>query len=1330
MKPSSSNDESWVSSFDFARPPAFLRLRIDIMERICRFLPTQRDLFEITVANRTWSTASTPILWEAPVLRDPTTFQLFLGSATSRKRLALYVKRLSLCVRDGECPTIFRAMLDSVLTRHNQKNIPLRWPELIMHLVRQCENIEALKIYGWQLDPMKIESIGATLSQLTSLTVIGSNETFKRPFVLRNMMSRLRELRLDGEFYLSVEFAGTLASRAHALRSLEIPLCHGKNKNEMMEEQTLARLCSGELDLTELTLTEGRPMADVHVERVVSAFPNLRSLTLHGTTFVSAGIISTVIANCQNIENIELRADPQTISSQKNKSPTYKGTNSWSTAIHLKRLLLENMIVPEKVMEDLAQSCGSLKTIGLRNCEDITDDALIQLLECNDDLRTLHIIECTSIGDATLEGLARSAAQHSIQDIYMEACGPVSPRAIYLLCCATADHRLRRICFDGYNNLASSIVGSLAIERLDEAQNAAWGAVRLTLDERAIDALASADSQMNAELMEVPSNRYLTGEQLVMLANELHVSVTFLNDAIEKVQAEGPVDDSSNEQEPEQASKHEDYEQKTAHKSLSRVASLKSQYNLRPTTPALWAHANESEIQQYLPTSSSKIHNDNATVTSATSRSSRLSQRNSTTASTPVPDAEPVMEHEEEQDFEEPTTYENTHASTTTSYRLDQSPTPNYPAMQFVEPFTEEAEETPVAMPPPLPTAAPEPPLREEWPILTTTSNDAVSNNSNNNSKASKTVELGGWGSLNPTPWSKKVASTSKQPGPASQRQAEQPWTPYTAEHHEHRWQQETLEQQAPSFKRGGTGRGARSSFVMESDGWGTPENNIPWNDLRQQGYAHELLEKQKKTQFWDPVSQQYKTSGSAAPVARPTAAPSEPTPPALASTAWPPLEKASASPKKVPENKTKYSRQRSPEFLSSDEEDIDWDDDDGVTIKTSPALEPQHGRQQQQQQQQQAQPQARAHSKSLPDNTCSPKAPEKAAPRNKEDDSAAVAQWHDFASIGVAEQIARQEKTARHNTLTAAASFDAQSGFLIDTSDVVAGGKLNTKLTKDNNIAATTARNSSFESSSLWEEMSGLTMDNNNASPPISLEEKSDSIQDNALIDTNDDDLLSPEGDQSNATIQQPLIPDANLIQPLITHMSVNDPLESLIMDEGDPVQRNETPLSNVNLLEGNGSPLSNVGSAQGNGTPISSDDHMQGDDEASVSNVDSTQQVDDSLPGKKAPQRKRVPIMEHPKMKRIHKMELDVPDKGKRILEYRLIDTPEQIAQAFCKEHEVPENLHARVFEILNEVLGRKKTKCLLDEKDKQEKKKKKKSTKKKSSSTITEQATPPSS
>ncbi|KAI7856856.1 hypothetical protein BDC45DRAFT_502481 [Circinella umbellata] len=1341
------SQEEWASSFNWnTNQQGLLRLRTDEMEHLCLFLFTQRDLLELALVNRACNAVVLPILWRKPSLPVPEKLPPFLRTVASQKHLALYVKRISLCVRDGDCPTVFQPVHDSMLKRHQEK-IPLRWPKLIMHMVQQCENIETLKIYGWELTPMKIETIGATLKNLQSITIIGSNDHFQRPFVLRNLLSRLHELHLDGDFCISLDFANTLATRAQALRSLEIPLCYGDKR---IEKQALTRLCSGkkgELDLTALKLTNASPMQDEDVENVLSAFPNLRSFTLHGTINVTAGIISTAIIKCENIESIELRAHSQTVLRQVQKPAMHNFPNTWVSASRLKRLLLEYMAIPEKVMEDLAQSSDSLMTIGLRNCLHVTDKALVQLIECNESLKTLHIVDCELITDETLNGLAKSSARKTIQDVYIEHCGQITPRAVYLFCCATTNYRLQHLCFDGYRNLSSSTLGTF-IPPGEDTQSGGWES-RVTLDERAIDALASMDTQLTPDLLDLPKDKTITGEQLVLLAKELNIGVDVLNSAIEKIQSECPEEGTDDiDSGSEQASVYAGFEQKIEHKTLSRVSSLRTQHNLRPTTPARWAHANESDIQQYLPLSTSMDDHDNHTVISTISRrSSRHSQRSSrhsqrhSLIDTPEPEsttgyesehqAEPE-EHRMDDDIDDRFEDFNEHSTSSSIVSADDRSPPleTDNDMELVdEPFTEQEITTQrdtmaSSQVVTTTTTTTRPTVHENWPSLSTSNNIPSVNK-----KKTSEVELGGWGTNDMGPWTKKVQPSPKYSDslPPIRRRENESWVPYTEERYGQQWQQQTLELTQPTFK----SAGGRNSYSMESDGWGTPKSYVAWSDVRQQGFAREVLEQQRSTQFWDSQAQRYKSYDTSVSVKtwddgvakpshqpQPVATSNDSTPSNSLNTSWLPIKNVNSTlqeqqqqqSKKIPENNKKFSqlRPRSPEILSSDDEDINWDDDDGVTIKTSPVLVPQHGRQP-------PLPASRGHSKSFSESTKSVKPPGRPIGDN-------VAQWNDFASVGVAEQVVIQDQRARQNDQAAASHqrqqqsitpVDTQSGFLIDTSDVISKSVISdTKL-----ISTSFQPTSTSFDSSVWKAMSGLNMDNSiptstqseqsqqassprdGASATTTTTTTSIHVQNNTknMVDNTTDDLLSPTEETSTdmLSIQAPLTPRNNNTET----STIQQPLTPQVPESS---KVNSPHTADIGVSDSLKSALFETSQ-----TDASASDNSQ-----AVSTSLSSESL--SSPSGQSPSPKPETDQEpnaDPRGPRLGSFKISIPEKGDCVLKIYMNVSPEDSAREFCNENGIPD-MYDNVAALIKKAYDNLKTKKILETKGN----KKKKSSKKK--------------
>lgn len=520
-------NEQWLSSFDWDSRP-FLGLPNSAMERICRFLPTQEALYTACLIHPRWLKAATDVLWEAPELRDPESFRLFAESVKNHKKSALCVKRLSLCLRDEEHQTVFRPVMDSLLERHSSDHVRILTRSFLIHnMAQQCEKIRSYKIYGWALEPRMLGTLDTILTDLESLTLVGSNQSFQGVFMQRSLLSKLKELRLDGHFLISTQFAKVISERALSLESLQVSLSG-------MERVSLITLCTGRLSLRKLVLTQGKHLTDADAQGVLEAFPNLTELTLHGTTLISANTIVSAVTTCLSLAKLEIRAEPASLRTPMTISHTTHDLDMDS--LHLEHFLIENLNVPEEIINVLASRCPSLTTLGLKNCHSINDDSLVPLVEHAHRLTTLHLIACPDITETILQHLCRGPSRNTIRHIHIEQCGSISPRAIYQLCCQCSK-RLRHVRLVGYRNIAVSPIKDFAIERpenINSIQDDA--AIVITLDESNIDAMVNTDMSPEPELMSLPTSRYLTGSHIISLARILNMDVSVLENALDRAQ--------------------------------------------------------------------------------------------------------------------------------------------------------------------------------------------------------------------------------------------------------------------------------------------------------------------------------------------------------------------------------------------------------------------------------------------------------------------------------------------------------------------------------------------------------------------------------------------------------------------------------------------------------------------------------------------------------------------------------------------------------------------------------------------------------------------------
>lgn len=144
-------------------------------------------------------------------------------------------------------------------------------------------------------------------------------------------------------------------------------------------------------------------------------------------------------------------------------------------------------------------------------------------------------------------------------------------------------------------------------------------------------------------------------------------------------------------------------------------------------------------------------------------------------------------------------------------------------------------------------------------------------------------INLGGWGSGTNDAWSsvatpnpsfttkdialKRISFddlTKQQPQQQEQHQQSKPqeqqnggiWNGFTEESYRDRWNQTVLEvnpHARSARKNNRITRNGNNVAVIESEGWGSCNNYIPWEDVKQQGYVKEVLEEQKATPYWCP---------------------------------------------------------------------------------------------------------------------------------------------------------------------------------------------------------------------------------------------------------------------------------------------------------------------------------------------------------------------------------------------------------------------------------------------------------------------------------------------
>lgn len=537
--------EEWLVQWK-SQPQKCLHLRNSDMERICRALTTQRDVYELCLVHPMWQKAATDVLWEAPQFRTLAAIDRFAKSASQHKRLAMVVKRLSLMLRDQHVDTVFVPHVYSESAHHRHCHYKLTGTDFIQHLIQQCERIQSLRIYGWFLHPFDLESIGSRLPDLQDLTLIGCSSDIARLGVIqRSLLSKLRRLCLDGPFMLSESFITTLKNRALSLESLQIPLpsnwdhmtSSSSSSGNISNNDSYARAthtlikslaCTG-LELRSLTLTHALHMNHDHVRMLTQSFPELEELVIDGILGNSTHAAIMALTHSLGLKRLDIRAHAQSVTN----APTEDDDSICYPhgPLVLEKLLLENVDITDKQLMKVTDEAHKIEILGLSHCPWVTNIGVIHLLEHNPFLRTLHLIHCQHITDSFFEYLGDTNTNTAavIQDIHMEHCGSLHPRVLYQMCCRGVSYGLKRIKIVGYDNIMRSVIGRYAAVVHYDTNS-------ITLDQQAIMRIAELDVYQHRDLMPTLQNQYLTGEHIVLLSKELGISLTRLVEAIERVQ--------------------------------------------------------------------------------------------------------------------------------------------------------------------------------------------------------------------------------------------------------------------------------------------------------------------------------------------------------------------------------------------------------------------------------------------------------------------------------------------------------------------------------------------------------------------------------------------------------------------------------------------------------------------------------------------------------------------------------------------------------------------------------------------------------------------------
>ncbi|KAI8335419.1 hypothetical protein BC941DRAFT_514924 [Chlamydoabsidia padenii] len=519
---STSHNNTWNEDLQLYHSPGFNNH--DILERICLYLPTQQDCFQAGFIDQSWRYAATKVLWESPVFKTPSSFRKFLAIIDRDSRFALHVKHLTLCLPDEITTWPLHAV------RHHSSNNNMSRIDIIHHLVKSCQQLQSLTLYGWHLTQAHYDRLYIYLPHLKNLNVIGCNQQLEQTgFQLTPYLPHLTRLSLDGPFPISIQFAQAIATKARHLTTLQLSLVS-------MNETILNALCDDKasLDLTDLTLTDAAPIYDSHINMVLQRFTRLRKFRVEGSQYLTTAVIKSALKHCgRHLQYLDIRQATLMNKQQQGSDWDLDQQHHYNLrTLWMDRLWMDNVILNNVAFYCPYLTCLALTHTGL----DLTDSGI----ECLGNaalihLKHLYLIHCPMVTSKALIYLP----VRLLNTLHLEHLGAIDSVDLYHVCSQAMEYavavgntrsNLRRICVVGHEHVATWAMNALGVSSDSNSY-------QIILDQQAIDYLSTMD-----EFTRLTECRTLTSRQIVELARKLKMPSKVLIQLLDSLKVEPPVD--------------------------------------------------------------------------------------------------------------------------------------------------------------------------------------------------------------------------------------------------------------------------------------------------------------------------------------------------------------------------------------------------------------------------------------------------------------------------------------------------------------------------------------------------------------------------------------------------------------------------------------------------------------------------------------------------------------------------------------------------------------------------------------------------------------------
>ncbi|PON52718.1 LRR domain containing protein [Trema orientale] len=244
------------------------------------------------------------------------------------------------------------------------------------------------------------------------------------PHMLRRMaarFSRLQELDLSQSisrsFYPGVTDSdlSVIADGFRCLRVLNLQNCKG------ITDKGMVAIGSGLSSLQYLDVSYCRKLTDKGLIVVAGGCPNLLSLHLTGCRLVTDEVLQALSKNCHDLEELGLQGC----------------TN-----------------VSDSGITDLVSGCPGIKFLDVNKCSNIGDVGISSVSEaCASSLKTLKLLDCYKIGDASILSLARFCK--NLETLIIGGCRDITDESIQSLATA-CENCLKNLRMDWCLNISNS----------------------------------------------------------------------------------------------------------------------------------------------------------------------------------------------------------------------------------------------------------------------------------------------------------------------------------------------------------------------------------------------------------------------------------------------------------------------------------------------------------------------------------------------------------------------------------------------------------------------------------------------------------------------------------------------------------------------------------------------------------------------------------------------------------------------------------------------------------------------------------------------------------